>query len=168
MRRCIDSSPLITKHSSISKEVTDGSESKASTKKSDIPSFVSLRRAPEQDSGTAKSTKLDTIKNLSSEKDLDTLPKLSIGKDLDPRQKIPSEKVKKPKASPNSPIEKAKKPKNSAKLSVEKAKNSKAVPKMPNEKAKKSKASPKSPIEKATASDLELMRKFNHMVQYQY
>lgn len=167
MRKCTDSSPLATKKSSISKEATIGNEIKASSKSLSVnPSFLSLRRTPEQDSGKANSTNLDTTQNPPSEKHLDSLPKTLSGKDLDPRQKLPSEKIKKPRAPPKSPIEKVKKPKNSPKSSIEKAKNPKALPKVPSEKAKKSKALPRSPIEKATASDLELMRKFNHMVQY--
>lgn len=168
MRKCIDSSPLITKLPSTSKEAVSGNDAKTSAKTFDNTPFVSLRQALGQDSGKAKSTDLDTIRDLPSEKDLDSLSTMPSGNDLDPRPKAPSGKVKKARAPPISPIEKVKRPKNYPKSSIEKTKSSKASPKVPNEKAKRSKTPPKSPIEKATASDVELMRKFNHMVQYQY
>lgn len=164
MRRSTDSNPSIRKHSSISKENITTNESNTSAKKSDIPSFVSLRRALGQNSGKAKTADLDTVQNLPSEKGPDPLPKVPSGKDLNPprdlasekdlgsRQNLPREKVKKARAAPKSPIEKLRKPKASPKPSLEKAKNPKALP--------------KSPIEKATASDLELMRKFNPIEKY--
>ncbi len=71
------------------------------------------------------------------------------GAEPDSRQAVPSGKVEKARASPK------------------KVKKVEAPPKSPSGKVRKSEALPKSPIEKATASDLEIMRKFNFITQYQ-
>ncbi len=75
------------------------------------------------------------------------------GAEPDSRQVVPSGKVEKARAPPKTPSKKVKK--------VE------APPKSPSGKVRKSEALPKSPIEKVTASDLEIMRKFNTITQYQ-
>ena len=75
------------------------------------------------------------------------------GADLDSRQFLPSGKVEKARAPPKSPSKKVKK--------------LEAPPKSPSGKVRKSEAHPKSPIEKVTASDLELMRKFSPITEYQ-
>lgn len=101
--------PESTKHLSSAKESVPTSDSKVFAKKSDVPSFISLRAAMGNNSRKVK------------------------GADLDSFQNIPSERVKKARAPPKSALGKSQKPK----------------------------PLPKSPIEKATASDLELLRKFN-------
>ena len=75
------------------------------------------------------------------------------GAELDSRQVVPSGRDEKARAPPKPPSRKVKKPE--------------APPKSPSGKVRKSGALAKSPIEKVTASDLRIMRKFNHITQYQ-
>lgn len=104
------------KHFSQVKEDIPTNDSKVSAKKSDVPSFISLRTALGQNSGKMKGRSKPPVEGFGS---LQSLSSETVPKTKSP--KSPYDKAKQPNASPKLPIQKTKKSNTSPKLPIEKA-----------------------------------------------